>query len=99
MEIAYGTLSGRVCLIVQHPETVGYSPQLFQTFNVHRSMVTRVVLSEKYLISGTSFIIMSKLHFVMLIIINIIKRARTNILAEQYEFFLFHRFSSAAYNL
>ncbi|KAK4473071.1 hypothetical protein MN116_004262 [Schistosoma mekongi] len=51
MEIAYGTLSGRVCLIVQHPETVGYSPQLFQTFNVHRSMVTRVVLSEKYLIS------------------------------------------------
>ncbi|CAH8834760.1 unnamed protein product [Trichobilharzia szidati] len=51
MEIAYGTLSGRVCLIVQHPEIVGYSPQLFQTFNVHRSMVTDVVLSEKYLIS------------------------------------------------
>ncbi|KAH8855059.1 BTB/POZ domain-containing protein KCTD3 [Schistosoma japonicum] len=51
MEIAYGTLSGRVCLIVQHPETVGYSPQLLQAFNVHRSMITRVVLSEKYLIS------------------------------------------------
>ncbi|TGZ47686.1 hypothetical protein CRM22_011033 [Opisthorchis felineus] len=51
MEIAYGTLSGRVCLIVQYPENVGYSPQLLQTFTVHRAMVTRVVLSEKHLIS------------------------------------------------
>uniref|UniRef100_A0A183AER1 WD_REPEATS_REGION domain-containing protein n=1 Tax=Echinostoma caproni TaxID=27848 RepID=A0A183AER1_9TREM len=51
MEIAYGTLSGRVCLIVQYPENVGYRPQLLQTFTVHRSMVTRVVLSERHLIS------------------------------------------------
>ncbi|KAA3674059.1 BTB/POZ domain-containing protein KCTD3 [Paragonimus westermani] len=51
MEIAYGTLSGRVCLIVQYPENVGYSPQLLQTFTVHRAMVTRVVLSERHLIS------------------------------------------------
>ncbi|CAH8460290.1 unnamed protein product [Dicrocoelium dendriticum] len=51
MEIAYGTLSGRVCLIVQYPENVGFSPQPLQTFSVHRAMVTRVVLSEKHLIS------------------------------------------------
>ncbi|THD25530.1 BTB/POZ domain-containing protein KCTD3 [Fasciola hepatica] len=54
MEIAYGTLSGRVCLIVQYPENVGYRPQLLQTFTVHRSMVTRVVLSERHLISVCS---------------------------------------------
>ncbi|KAF6774587.1 hypothetical protein AHF37_05620 [Paragonimus kellicotti] len=54
MEIAYGTLSGRVCLIVQYPENVGYSPQLLQTFTVHRAMVTRVVLSERHLISVCS---------------------------------------------
>lgn len=51
MEIAYGTLSGRVCLIVQYPENVGFSPQPLQMFTVHRAMVTRVVLSEKHLIS------------------------------------------------
>ncbi len=38
-------------MIVQHPETVGHGPQLFQTFSVHRSPVTRVKLSEKYLVS------------------------------------------------
>ena len=36
-----------VRVIVQHPETVGHGPQLFQTFTVHRSPVTRVTLSEK----------------------------------------------------
>jgi len=51
IEIAYGTSSGMVRVIVQHPETVGHGPQLFQTFFVHRSPVTRVTLSEKYLIS------------------------------------------------
>lgn len=54
IEIAYGTSSGTVRVIVQHPETVGHGPQLFQTFTVHRSPVTRVVLSEKYLISVCS---------------------------------------------
>lgn len=53
IEIAYGTSSGMVRVIVQHPETVGSGPQLFQTFAVHRSPVTKVMLSEKHLISGT----------------------------------------------
>ncbi|GFY68349.1 hypothetical protein TNIN_28361 [Trichonephila inaurata madagascariensis] len=54
IEIAYGTSSGTVRVIVQHPETVGHGPQLFQTFTVHRSPVTKVVLSEKFLISVCS---------------------------------------------
>ena len=53
IEIAYGTSSGTVRVIVQHPETVGHGPQLFQTFTVHRSPVTKVMLSEKHLVSGT----------------------------------------------
>lgn len=51
LEIAYGTRSGSVHVIVQHPETVGHGPQLLQTFNVHQSPVTKVTLSEKYLVS------------------------------------------------
>ena len=54
IEIAYGTSSGTVRVIVQHPETVGHGPQLFQTFAVHRSPVTKVSLSEKFLISACS---------------------------------------------
>lgn len=42
IEIAYGTSSGTVRVIVQHPETVGHAPQLFQTFTVHQSPVTKV---------------------------------------------------------
>lgn len=42
LEIAYGTKSGSVRVIVQHPETVGHGPQLFQTFTVHQSSVTKV---------------------------------------------------------
>lgn len=42
IEIAYGTRSGSVRVIVQHPETVGHGPQLFQTFTVHQSPVTKV---------------------------------------------------------
>ncbi len=41
-------------MIVQHPETVGHGPQLFQTFAVHQSPVIKVTLSEKYLISVCS---------------------------------------------
>ena len=52
IEIAYGTSSGAVRVIVHHPETVSSGPQLFQTFLVHRSSVNRVTLSEKQLISG-----------------------------------------------
>lgn len=51
IEIAYGTTSGAVRVIVQHPETVGHGPQLFQTYTVHQSKVTKVSLSEKYLVS------------------------------------------------
>lgn len=51
IEIAYGTTSGSVRVIVQHPETVGHGPQLFQTFTVHQSPVTKITLSEKYLVS------------------------------------------------
>ncbi|XP_069631505.1 LOW QUALITY PROTEIN: SH3KBP1-binding protein 1 [Haliaeetus albicilla] len=51
IEIAYGTSSGVVRVIMQHPETVGSSPQLFQTFTVHRSPVTKIMLLEKHLIS------------------------------------------------
>jgi hypothetical protein len=56
IEIAYGTSSGTVRVIVQHPETVGHGPQLFQTFTVHRSPVTKVMLSEKHLVSGKAFL-------------------------------------------
>ncbi|XP_073950300.1 BTB/POZ domain-containing protein KCTD3 [Choristoneura fumiferana] len=54
IEIAYGTRYGSVRVIVQHPETVGHGPQLFQTFTVHQSTVTKVSLSENYLISVCS---------------------------------------------
>ncbi|XP_059053337.1 BTB/POZ domain-containing protein KCTD3 [Achroia grisella] len=54
IEIAYGTRYGSVRVIVQHPETVGHGPQLFQTFTVHQSPITKVSLSEKYLISVCS---------------------------------------------
>jgi len=54
IEIAYGTSSGHVRVIVQHPETVGHGPQLFQTFSVHRSSVVKVMLTEKYLVSVCS---------------------------------------------
>lgn len=54
IEIAYGTSSGTVRVIVQHPETVGHGPQLFQTFTVHQSPVTKVTLSEKFLVSVCS---------------------------------------------
>ncbi|CAH0550652.1 unnamed protein product [Brassicogethes aeneus] len=54
IEIAYGTTSGAVRVIVQHPETVGHGPQLFQTFTVHQSKVIKVTLSEKYLVSVCS---------------------------------------------
>ncbi|VDK74243.1 unnamed protein product [Litomosoides sigmodontis] len=54
IEIAYGTSSGIVRVIVQHPETVGHGPQLFQTYTVHTSPVTRVALTTNHLISVCS---------------------------------------------
>lgn len=54
MEVAYGTRGGGVRVIVRHPENIGHAPQLFQTYNVHSSSVSKVVLSEKYLVSGNN---------------------------------------------
>ncbi len=54
IEIAYGTVTGQVRVIVQHPETVGHGPQLFQTFSVHRGSVIKVSLTEKHLVSVCS---------------------------------------------
>ena len=51
IEIAYGTRDGTVRVLVQHPETVGHGPQLFQSFKVHRDAISSVMLSEKFLIS------------------------------------------------
>eukprot|EP00045_Choanoeca_perplexa_P015642 m.199901 g.199901 ORF g.199901 m.199901 type:complete len:662 (-) comp17046_c0_seq4:1850-3835(-) len=51
MEIAYGTALGSVRVILQHPETVGQAPMLYQTFLVHEHAVTKVVLSERSLVS------------------------------------------------
>ena len=55
IEIAYGTSAGTVRVIVQHPETAGHGPQLFQTFTVHQSPVTKVNLICKQL-SSTIFV-------------------------------------------
>ena len=52
IEIAYGTSSGSVKVIVQHPENVGQGPQVFDTFTVHTCSLSKVVLGEKHLVSG-----------------------------------------------
>ncbi|KAL1244870.1 BTB/POZ domain-containing protein [Trichinella spiralis] len=54
LEIAYGTNTGAVRIIAQHPETAGHSPQLFQTFTVHRARISRVALTAGHLISVCS---------------------------------------------
>lgn len=54
IEIAYGTSQGTIRVIVQHPETVGHGPQLFQSFTVHTSAITRVALTATHLISVCS---------------------------------------------
>uniref|UniRef100_A0A1B0GD85 Uncharacterized protein n=1 Tax=Glossina morsitans morsitans TaxID=37546 RepID=A0A1B0GD85_GLOMM len=46
IEIAYGTKSGIICIIVQHPETAGHGPCLFKTFSVHQSPVTKVMFTH-----------------------------------------------------
>ena len=54
IEMAYGTKGGTVRVLIQHPETVGHGPQLFQTFKVHLGSISSVMLSEKFLISTCS---------------------------------------------
>ena len=41
-------------MIMQHPESVGQGPQLFQMFSVHTSPIIKVMLSSKHLVCGTS---------------------------------------------
>ncbi|CAO4376394.1 unnamed protein product [Caenorhabditis nigoni] len=54
IEIAYGTSNGVVNLILQHPETAGHQPVLFQSYNIHNSPVVRVSLNTAHLISVCS---------------------------------------------
>ena len=56
--MAYGTQGGAVKLIVRHPENIGHTPQLFQSYNVHSNAVSKVFLGEKYLVSGEQQCIM-----------------------------------------
>uniref|UniRef100_A0A1A9ZW31 BTB domain-containing protein n=1 Tax=Glossina pallidipes TaxID=7398 RepID=A0A1A9ZW31_GLOPL len=51
IEIAYGTKSGIIRITVQQRETAGHGLRLFETFSAHQSQVTKVMLSEKYLVS------------------------------------------------
>lgn len=51
IEIAYGTKSGTVRILVHHPETVGQGPQLFQTVKVHLAGISRIMLNNDYLIT------------------------------------------------
>lgn len=51
IEIAYGTSSGAVRIVLQHPETPFSNPILYTTLEVHSSPVIKVVLGEHHLIS------------------------------------------------
>ena len=72
IEIAYWTISGAVQVILQHPELVMQGPQLFQTFTVHTSCITKVMLSAKHLVGPKKYIsceniqiYLEKLYFMM----------------------------------
>ena len=56
VEIAFGTKSGIVRVIVQHPENVGQGLQVFRTFMAHTCPVIKIVLGEKHLITGMTCI-------------------------------------------
>ena len=51
LEVAYGTSSGKIRIVVQHPENFGHGLQIVQTLTVHTSQVSTVFLGEKHLIS------------------------------------------------
>ena len=51
LEVAYGTSSGRIRIVVQHPENFGHGFQIVQTLTVHTSQVYTVFLGERHLIS------------------------------------------------
>ena len=52
VELAYGTATGQIRLVILHPQSTGHTPVLFQTHSVHTAPVCSVMLSEKHLISG-----------------------------------------------
>uniref|UniRef100_A0A0K0FVV6 SH3KBP1-binding protein 1 (inferred by orthology to a human protein) n=1 Tax=Strongyloides venezuelensis TaxID=75913 RepID=A0A0K0FVV6_STRVS len=54
IEIAYGTETGKIRVIVQHPETVGHGPQLFKTYTVHTDPVIKILMTTNHLISMCS---------------------------------------------
>ena len=62
VEIAFGTKSGIVRVIVQHPENVGQGLQVFRTFVAHTCPVIKIVLGEKHLITGMSYDYMRRTH-------------------------------------
>ncbi|KAJ3214778.1 SH3KBP1-binding protein 1 [Dinochytrium kinnereticum] len=51
IELAYGSSDGTVRIVIEHPQSVGRSPMLFQTLAVHTKAVSKVRLGEKSLIS------------------------------------------------
>ena len=54
VELAYGTAAGHIRIVILHPQATGHAPTLFQTHTVHTTPICSVMLSEKYLVSGTS---------------------------------------------
>ncbi|XP_040566338.1 BTB/POZ domain-containing protein KCTD3 [Lepeophtheirus salmonis] len=53
-ELAYGTSSGLIRIVVRYPHMNKYSSKLFLTLFAHRFPVTKVIITEKYLISVCS---------------------------------------------
>ncbi|KAH7646127.1 hypothetical protein HUG17_1665 [Dermatophagoides farinae] len=51
IEIAYGTKSGTVHILVQNPETQFQEPQLFRTIRVHLSPIWKIMLDHEYLMT------------------------------------------------
>ncbi|OTF74300.1 hypothetical protein BLA29_003742, partial [Euroglyphus maynei] len=50
-EIAYGTKSGTVHILVQNPETQFQELQLFRTIQVHLSPIWKIMLDQEYLMT------------------------------------------------
>lgn len=51
IELAYGTSKGTIRIVIQHPQSAGAGPQLFQTYSVHTRPIVSIIFSEKYLVS------------------------------------------------
>lgn len=51
LEVAYGTASGKIRIVVQHPENFGHGFQVVQTLTVHNCVISTIFIGEKYLIS------------------------------------------------